>query len=197
MIRLEKILLIFFISGITLWGQSQSDYEIVNSLVDESVNLITESVPPVREISFEFNSPPELRRFKNRVIYALKKNGVEIFENNADIAHLNYALDNVSVSFSDAFRESFLGSYKSERTVKLSGNYFISDKGKILVSNVFLLSKKDTLDYDDITGYDNNGFSFLKTRKPEVPFFGSLLEPVIALGTVAIAIFLFFSVRSN
>ncbi len=197
MIRFKSFLLVFFAGIISVSAQPAKNVSIINALIDESIDSILKSSPGLKQVSFEFNSPPGLKRFKNRVIYGLKSKGIEIYENDISKTRLNYALDDVSVIFSDAFRESFFGGYKSERKVNLDGSYIISENGKVVLSKIFSLQKTDTLDFDEIRNVSGNNFSMKGNDKPGVPFFGSLLEPVIALGAVAVAIFLFFTVRSN
>ncbi len=185
----------FFGSHVTAAGQPERNIDVIYSLLDESVDMILKSTNDVKELLFEYNSPVRFKRFENRIIYKLRENGIDIFENKFSETKLNYVLDDVSVSYSDAFRESFFGNYKTERKVKIAGSFILYENGKVSVSEYFNLFTSDTLDYESVPDF-NNGFAE-GTQKPEVPFFGSLLEPVIALGAVAVAIFLFFTVRSN
>ena len=179
----------------TVSGQPAGNIDVINSLLDESVDMILESVDNVDGLLLEYNSPPQLKRFENRIVYTLTEKGINVLKNKTSSIKLNYALDDVSVSFSEAFRESFFGGYKTERKVKIAGSFILYENGKVSEGKYFNFFKNDTLDYESIQDF-NNGF-VAKTEKPDVPFFDSLLEPVIALGTVAVAIFLFFTVRSN
>ncbi len=178
-----------------LSAQPESNMEVINSLLDKSVDMIFPSVENSGELLFEYNSPPQLKRFENRIVYALTGKGINVLKNKPSGLKLNYALDDVSVDFSEAFRESFLGGYKTERKIKISGSFILYENGKVSKGKYFNLLKADTLDYENINDF-NNGF-VAEIEKPGIPFFDSLLEPVIALGTVAVAIFLFFTVRSN
>ncbi len=61
------------------------------------------------------------------------------------------------------------------------------------------LSKKDTINFDDITRINTSSFEFATTSAPpkKHSFFKRILEPALLVTTVAITTILFFTVRSK
>ena len=82
---------------------------------------------------------------------------------------------------------------ESKREISLKGNYFYSGSGK----KDFSYSSNDTVKVDDIKNLENVSFKFTNGTLPPEPFFTGLFEPVVALGTAAAAVILFFTVRSK
>jgi hypothetical protein len=48
-----------------------------------------------------------------------------------------------------------------------------------------------------VKSLENQALPFTKGEVPPEPLFSSLLEPAVALGTAAVVIYLFFSIRSK
>ena len=61
----------------------------------------------------------------------------------------------------------------------------------------FSLSEEDRVPFSDIVKIENRALPFTQGRIPDEPLFSSLLEPIIAIGTTVVTVFLLFSVRSN
>ena len=55
----------------------------------------------------------------------------------------------------------------------------------------------DTVALSNINNLQNIAYSFTSPEIPNEPFFSSLLEPTIAIGTAAVAVYLFFNIRSK
>ncbi len=110
---------------------------------------------------------------------------------------LNFTLSEVKIIYKDIFRDGILGEYLVERETNLNNSFFIENKNEIGKVNNFSFTKLDTVKYDDIKKLENIAFSFTSAEVPSEPFFSSILEPVIAVGTAAVAVYLFFNIRSN
>ncbi len=55
----------------------------------------------------------------------------------------------------------------------------------------------DTVKVDDIKFLENESFPFTKGTTPSEPFLSGFAEPLIAIGTAAAVIVIFFTVRSE
>ena len=64
-----------------------------------------------------------------------------------------------------------------------------------MTENIY--DKSDTVLFDEIKSLSNSSLPFTKGEAPAEPFFASLWEPVIAVGTAIVTIFLFFTIRSK
>jgi hypothetical protein len=84
-----------------------------------------------------------------------------------------------------------------KRESQLNGSFYLNDNGNISEVNSFNHFLADTVLYSEISQLDNIAYTFASADLPEEPFFSSTLEPVIAIGTAAVAVYLFFNIRSR
>jgi hypothetical protein len=109
--------------------------------------------------------------------------------------YINYVLDQAKVKYGNIFRSGFFGSYYLPRKIEVSGNYSI--KNNAFIYKEFHYNYLDTVQVDSVKTLENSSYSFTQGNVPAEPFFSSLFEPLIAIGTAAIAVFLFFTIRSK
>ena len=129
----------------------------------------------------------------------MQKNGLILFNKNqkTKLQALTYTLNNASVKYKNIFKDGIFGAYLVEREAVLNGSFFIEKNNKLGKVKEFNYTLSDTVFYDDIKSLDNIAYQFTSSELPGEPFFSSLLEPTIAIGTAAIAVYLFFNIRSN
>jgi len=61
----------------------------------------------------------------------------------------------------------------------------------------FEFTKIDTVKVEDINSLENPAFPFTQASVPPEPFLSGIAEPIIAIGTAALAVVLFFTIRSE
>lgn len=179
------------------FAQTPSNLDRFYSLVDTACSYLISDLGDVKKINLELNFGTDYSIFANQVRAKLIKNGVQLVGDKSeeiDLVRVNFVLDNAVVEYSQPEKDGLFGDFYTERKVKLSGNYFISGKSLI---NDFKLVEQDTINVDDVENVETRSFPFTQGDLPPEPFFASLLEPAIAIGTAAITIILFFSVRSK
>ena len=177
-------------------SQPASNLENVYQLVNNSIESIIPQIDS-DNIYFEFNSPSDYSILKNRAVIQLSNSELEIFENKAESdLKLTYTIDNVKVNYNNTFRDGLFGVYLVERQIDLTGSYILSNK-KIKDTKTFDYSIKDSLMYDEVKNLESSSLPFTQGKLPPEPFWKGILEPVIAVGTAAVTVFLFFSVRSK
>ena len=93
------------------------------------------------------------------------------------------------------FRSGFFGTHYIQRYSTIFGNYLqsFSDKGK----QEFEITTLDTIKVEDINSLENPSYPFTQAPVPPEPFVSGLAEPLIAIGTAALVIVLFFTIRSE
>ncbi len=93
------------------------------------------------------------------------------------------------------FRDGWFGAHYVQRYCALYGNYLqsFSVEGK----KDFEFSIIDTVKVEEIKYLQNESFPFTKGKIPPEPFLSAIAEPLIAIGTAAAVVILFFSVRSK
>ena len=68
--------------------------------------------------------------------------------------------------------------------------------GEILWSDDLLEQYSDTIEYAALSSIENPGVPMTKGKLPSEGFFSTEFEPLVVLGTIAVAVILLFSVRS-
>src|ERR1035438_497439 len=178
----------------TLFSQTKTNLEIFYSLADSSVaQFIFFSNPPAK-IKVELNSGDVHSIFNNRVLGYLKDKGITPGNEKSDsIPLFSYTIEKPFTQYTNIFRDGFLGPFLVQREISLKGNYFYSGSGK----KDFSFSSNDTVKVDDIKNLENISFKFTNGTLPPETFFTGLFEPMVALGTAAAAVILFFTVRNK
>lgn len=193
----SNILFLLFFSGLSTQAQSLSNLESIYNLIGKSTEAIAAELDSGKEYNIEYHSPEEYLILKNIVLDKLKERTGAGFIEKDNGNRLNYTVSEAGVRYEDIFRKGFLGSFYAERKVFLSGSYSLSAENKIIDTGEFYYSGKDTVKNSSLASLESSALPFTKSERPTEPFFSSLLEPAVAIGTAAITIFLFFSVRSK
>jgi len=187
-----KILAVVFLINLSAISQTKTNIDVYYSLVDSVAQLILSRLPE-NQIEIKLNSPlNDYLILTNRLKSSLTQKGIT--QSLSAPLQADVDFDKSSVRYSDMHRSSFLGSMKVVRKVELGGNLSIAGK---IVPTKFLFISIDSILVDDVKNIENSVYLFTVSDLPAEPFFSSLLEPAVAIGTAAIAIYLFFSVRSK
>ncbi len=170
-------------------------YSLTDSLVDEIVNEIPKKE---NKILLTLNLGQSYSLFSNSVKQSFKEKGKEILEQPPDdlnIPHIDIVIEGAGVEYGEMFREGWFGSHYVPRHSAIFGNYLqsFSTEGK----NDFEISITDTVKVENITYLENESFPFTKGTVPPEPFISGLAEPIIAIGTAAVVVVLFFAIRSE
>ncbi|MBI9070825.1 MAG: hypothetical protein JEY94_04465 [Melioribacteraceae bacterium] len=189
---------IYFLSICSvLNAQVENNFDGIYGLIKSAAVNALENVHEKSEIKINAEFPDDFRVLKNRLIADLGREYKIIIDDENSVSELNFSVGNVNVNYSEPFRDGFLGSFITERKLLVEGVFFIKENKLISNSNTFLLTKTDTLEYDDLLSYENNALGFTKGNRPEEPMFSTLLEPAVVMGTAIVTVILFFTVRSN
>lgn len=187
---------LFIVCGKINFAQ-ESNLQIFYSLIDSSVLQISGHIKskdiPVK-LNFEMGESYSI--FENHIIKTFRDLNYNIGTNSdSNFILINYVLDNAKVSYGDIYRDGLLGDYFLPRKALISGNYLINSD-PVFVNN-FQFFYDDTVSVDNIKNIESYSFPFTRGAVPSEPFFSSLFEPLIAIGAAAIAVFLFFTIRSK
>jgi hypothetical protein len=194
------LLLLFPISGIS--AQPETNLDIFYKLVDSSANDFISQIPQLEDsVDLKLNLGESYSVFSNKIIAALYSNGkIVVIENlepaiGKDAISVNYIIDDANVKYGEIFRDGFFGDYYIHRNISLKGNYLIHTNSAFYKE--FNFSFNDTIRYDEIKSVENISFPFTRGKVPAEPFFSGLFEPIVAIGTAALAVILFFTIRSK
>jgi len=197
--NIKRLVFIVIIFPFFVFGQTKTNISIYNELVDSSVISLINNLPiGEKEINLKLELGESYSFFQNRILYDLneKKIKVNLFptliEGNSRV---NYVLEELNVEYSDIEREGLFGEFMMPRELTLKGNFNIS-KENIFTKN-FNYTFLDTVNVKAVNDIENGSYSFTKGEMPSEPFFSSITEPVIAISSAAVAIILFFTIRSK
>jgi hypothetical protein len=168
-------------------------------MVDSSVVQINSEIESGKDCKLIFNTGDAYSVFQNSIVNNFQKLGRKIITGNDAQSKpeiINYAITNASVKYDDdMFRDGFLGEFKIQRKIKFEGNYSVA--GNSVKADTFNFTNIDTVAVDKVSTLENIAFPFTLGELPPEPFFPSLLEPIVAIGSAAVAVILFFTVRSK
>lgn len=178
---------------------SQSNLGVLYTLTDSLVNKINDELPmSQKKILLTLNLGNTYSLFENNIKTAFIKNGMQILDQPPDelnIPTINIVIEGAGVEYGEIFRDGWFGTHFLPRRAAIFGNYFqsFSDKGK----ENFEIAAVDTIKVEDIKELENESFPFTQANIPPEPFLSGIAEPLIAIGTAAAIIILFFSIRSK
>ena len=196
-IIIKNFLLILFLSSCIV-AQTRDNLEIFYALVDSSgENIINNIHVPDKNINLNINLGEAYSLFENHLMAIFQKEGYKINSKNisGEKISINYVLDQAKVNYGEIFRKGFFGTYFLPRKIIISGNYSIRNNS--FEYKEFHYNYLDTVKVDNVKTLENISYSFTQGIVPSEPFFSSMFEPLIAIGTAAIAVFLFFTIRSK
>jgi hypothetical protein len=117
-----------------------------------------------------------------------------------DSAHyrLDVGVYELRIAYANPRRTGFLGSRVVDRVGVLGLNFRLTDLSK---GNVFFEGRRaghyeDVVELSSVTRLEHPAVPATHASVPEEDFFSGLGEPLIVLGSIAIAVFLLFTVRS-
>ncbi len=192
-------ILIFLLLPPFVFGQNKNNLNIFKELVDSSVTSFVGYLPSgEKQINLKLELGSSYSFFRNRILSDLTEKGFKInvypsIKENA--AKVNYVIEEMNVSYSDIDRDGLFGEFLMPRKLSLRGNFSI-DKENIFTKN-FNYTFLDTVNVKAVNELENESYPFTKGEVPTEPFFSSITEPVIAISSAAVAIILFFTIRSK
>lgn len=198
-IKFFLLLISIQIFTLSLFGQTKTNLEVFYSLTDSLVNRINSEIPSSeKNILLTLNLGQNYALFSNSIKDRFIKSGREIFENPSNdlkIPQVNIVIEGAGVEYGEMFRDGWFGTHYIQRYSTIFGNYLqsFSESGK----QDFEITVIDTVKVEDLKDLENESFPFTKGTIPSEPFLSGFAEPLIAIGTVAAVIVIFFTVRSE
>lgn len=198
-IKFFLLLLSIQIFTFSLFGQTKTNLGVFYSLTDSLVDQINSEIPSTeKKIFLTLNLGRSYSIFSNSIRDRFIKSGKEILEQVTDESHItkiNIVIEGAGVEYGEMFRDGWFGTHYIQRYSAIYGNYFhsFSKSGK----KEFEIKNVDTVKVDDLNFLENESFPFTKGTIPSEPFLSGFAEPLIAIGTAAAVIVIFFTVRSE
>lgn len=186
-------------SGFELHSQSLTNLDVFYSLTDSLVDQICIQIPSdEKDILLELNLGQSYSLFSNNIIEQFKQKGKEIYFQSSGATKLlrvDIVIEGAGVEYGEMFRDGFFGTHYVQRYSAIYGNYLLSNSAQI--KQDFEITLLDTVRVEDINSLENPSYPFTQAAVSPEPFISGLAEPVIAIGTAALVIVLFFTIRSE
>ena len=195
----KSLRFLFFLIPFSVMAQPQSpsNLEVFYSLVDSASDMLIKDLGDAKKVNLELNFGIDYSVFANQVRGKLLRNGVQLVSDKNEgenFIRVNLVLDNSFVGYSEPEKDGLFGDFFTERTVQISGNYFISKNSEV---KEFSFTGKDRVLADEVDELENRSYPFTQGDLPAEPFFSTLWEPIAAIGAAAVTVILFFTVRSK
>lgn len=193
------LLILIILISLEVKSQTKSNLDIFYSLTDSLVDQINSETPPnENRILLTLNLGQSYSLFSNSIKERFRQSGKEILEQPPDelnIPHIDIVMEGAGVEYGEMFRDGWFGTHYIQRYSTIFGNYLqtFSESGKKEFEFTFI----DTVKVDDLKFLENESFLFTKGTTPSEPFLSGFAEPLIAIGTAAAVIVIFFTVRSE
>ncbi|MEK9137672.1 MAG: hypothetical protein AAB393_11165, partial [Bacteroidota bacterium] len=104
----------------------------------------------------------------------------------------------VEITYANIRRRSLFSAKVLDRTVSTEVAAKVVDRrsGSILMSSTIMKTLSDVVEVSEIEKLESQSIPMTRGALPKEGFFSSILEPLVAIGAVAVAIYLLFHVRS-
>jgi len=192
-----RFIILLLLCQSAAYSQTTSNLDQFYTLIDSASNQLLKDLGDTKKVNLELNFGTDYSVFANQVRGKLLRNNIKLVGDNSDdknFIRVNFVVDNSFVGYTEPEKDGIFGDFFTERTIELSGNYFISNNPQV---KDFKLSIIDTINVEDVENVENRSYPFTQGELPPEPFFSSLLEPIVAIGAAAVTVILFFTVRSK
>lgn len=143
--------------------------------------------------SLSLESPTRMPFLRSALIARWQEDGRSIFEadSSRDVAHLVYHIDDARVVYGRADGDV-------ARHVVLGMRYTLTaPDGRILADDRCAKDFSDVIPRGALAAVENEAYAETQADPPEAGWFRRYLEPVVITAATAVAVYLFFTLRSN
>lgn len=179
------------------FAQTRTNLDVVNDLIEKSVlNLDNSVINKNLTFNFIYRSSGSYSFLKSKVVDSYIKKIIPISENESLENKLEHSINNITVEYSNPYKDGFFGNLLIERKIHIDAALILSERAGIKTIDLSN-SYKDTVEVENISRLENPAIPFTQSTIPELPLFSNLLEPIIVVGTLIVTIILFFTIRSK
>lgn len=190
---------IIFLISVKANSQTLTNLEVFYSLTDSLIDQIEQEIPVnENKILLTLNLGESYSLFSNNIRTRFNKYDKEILDHPADdlnIPQVDIVLEGAGIEYGEMFKDGWFGSHYVQRYSTIFGNYLHTYSKEGI--RKFEITMLDTVKVADIKYLENDSFPFTKGTLPSEPFISGLAEPLIAMGTAAVVVVLFFTIRSK
>lgn len=197
--------MIFYISNYSYAADDkqaikQTNLEIIQMLAERIADSIYVSIPTGTSdtVNLSFKPSTDSWIVEHAIIKRLKEYS-NLFIKSGDFSNQNltidFAISKISIKYKDSFKERFFGTQKENRWVKVELAQKVTFNSEILSIGTFVEQYHDTIDIDSINELENQSIPLTRGSLPDGSFIDRILVPTVVLGSVAVIVYLFFTLR--
>jgi hypothetical protein len=168
-------------------------HQVMTTAVTEGMHL------PVTAVSLVMTPSPLNDLVKQSVVQALRASTETVFVDSPDAdTVLTYQAIESSVSYGSPFSKTFLGAKYVERSVAIvvEVSMTVQRTNAVIYSSSMRSTAVDTVQFSSLRMLDESAPPFFKITPAAYTFFDSMIEPAVVTIASAVAIYLFFTIRS-
>lgn len=185
-------------------GQEHAPPALNLTILQQRMRAVADSVLAMNalqaggSIRAEIQPPAIAWYLEQQVIDAARGAGL-IYSAAAEARYdLRIGIEHAGVAYEDMRRTWLLGGQVTDRVISLRGTARLTDAGQgtVLEARHFATAVRDTVPAVTLDQLETPGIPATRGVRPGSGFFSSLVEPIVMIGSIAVAIYLLFTVRS-
>ena len=195
--------ILIFLSVWSVWGQVPSNLDLLQVMVSRPVLEAVDSLSPTPErIMIESESSSEMNNWLVQLIRKelLTKNFSLLDKSDTSNVDLTIVIEDLKsvIIYRGIDRDLLLRVSKYERSMETFLTFYIkNNRESILYTYSKRNEQKDVLSGSQLKEVESTFFPFSQGQKIESGIMNKLIEPAIITVATAVAIYLFFSLRSG
>ena len=174
----------------------------MQNLIEQMGQEIAGNVPRSHDdsIALRCHAGDESWMVQNALGSSLKALGYQVFVDSVTNPRILAEIHPVSltVHYDEIFRDGFLGSKNTRRTISVQLNCLLTNRttGEVLYSGSPKRESVDTVSVESIPSIETAAIKSTHGELPSETFLDRIIEPVVLIGATGVAVYLFFHIRS-
>src|ERR1051326_1911277 len=184
--------------------RSESNLQVMEKLVEAAGKEIAANLTHAHgdSITLRCSAGDDRWIIQNGLTASLKASGFQVFTTNDSLSRPRILADihpvNFTVHYDEMFRDGFLGSKKTRRTVSVELACLLTNPltGEVFYSGSPKGESTDTVSVESLPALESPDLKSTHGEVPSETFLDRIIEPVVLIGATGVAVYLFFHIRS-
>ncbi len=187
--------------GYVIAEENKSNNEIFFALSKKIIQRTVENakIQPHTKVSCKILNTNRNTYLRQSIVETLRETPLEVFfgDSLADVS-ASFNVSTLSINYSKGFSEHFFSGRKTERTISVAiqAEYVERQSNRLVWAETAQETFTDTVDVTSIDELEKSSKGIADTRYGQYSFFDKILEPFVITVASAVAIYLFFTIRS-
>lgn len=174
--------------------------DLIRSVFTESniVTLLPSSIPIVLKVEGGHDGWIVKQPIADELLSKGYRVYLDSITENSDNISVTVHPTQLSVKYGDSFQEGLFSSKKTQRSCTVAFNVEIVEypSNRMLLHNNFYKTASDTISVSEIAFVEQGNIESARAPYPRGNFIERIAEPLVIIGTVGVAVLLFFTLRN-